>query len=253
MPVVRLGCLQLSKETVEFWKKGFNAENAKKLENAGFIQFMKGGEHVPATPYPPPPCASSPCSSSLQQKAGSACSVPLALSRHSAPSLVLVCRWRGYAPVGEYHGNNPEMSKLLHKAVRNGEADAYLTYQAHINQRPTNVSARVHPGRPQGRLPLCGPGRRARQVPAAAASIILLHHSQRPSLHMLPRSCFWHSVGPCRCCHCAPTEPKPVPVPALVLKPMPVPAPGPVPVLVLVAVGVCGSGAEGSPGAALGP
>lgn len=38
------GSPQLSKETVEFWKKGFNAENAKKLENAGFIQFMKGGE-----------------------------------------------------------------------------------------------------------------------------------------------------------------------------------------------------------------
>ncbi|CAI6000519.1 unnamed protein product [Closterium sp. NIES-64] len=40
---------------------------------------------------------------------------------------------------GEYHSNNPEMSKLLHKAVRQGEQTAYSAYQAHLATRPVNV------------------------------------------------------------------------------------------------------------------
>eukprot|EP00252_Welwitschia_mirabilis_P016848 TRINITY_DN3745_c0_g1_i1.p1 TRINITY_DN3745_c0_g1~~TRINITY_DN3745_c0_g1_i1.p1 ORF type:complete len:1624 (+),score=368.74 TRINITY_DN3745_c0_g1_i1:479-5350(+) len=40
---------------------------------------------------------------------------------------------------GEYHGNNPEMSKLLHKAVRNKSESAFTVYQQHIANRPINV------------------------------------------------------------------------------------------------------------------
>eukprot|EP00898_Chlorokybus_atmophyticus_P004776 jgi/Chlat1/529/Chrsp103S01113 len=42
-------------------------------------------------------------------------------------------------PTGEYHGNNPDMSKLLHKAVRQGSTEAYEAYQAHVAGRPVNV------------------------------------------------------------------------------------------------------------------
>lgn len=42
---------------------------------------------------------------------------------------------------GEYHGNNPEMSKLLHKAVRQKNENAYAVYQQHLANRPVNVSA----------------------------------------------------------------------------------------------------------------
>ncbi|KAL5720219.1 glutamate synthase (ferredoxin) [Ranunculus cassubicifolius] len=40
---------------------------------------------------------------------------------------------------GEYHGNNPEMSKLLHKAVREKNESAYSVYQQHLANRPVNV------------------------------------------------------------------------------------------------------------------
>ncbi|KAJ3683812.1 hypothetical protein LUZ60_014039 [Juncus effusus] len=42
-------------------------------------------------------------------------------------------------PGGEYHGNNPEMSKLLHKAVREKSDNAYTIYQQHLSNRPVNV------------------------------------------------------------------------------------------------------------------
>ncbi|KAH9621061.1 hypothetical protein KSS87_011842 [Heliosperma pusillum] len=44
-----------------------------------------------------------------------------------------------FRPGGEYHGNNPEMSKLLHKAVRNKSESAYAVYQQHLANRPVNV------------------------------------------------------------------------------------------------------------------
>ncbi|KAL8041313.1 hypothetical protein ABFX02_10G156900 [Erythranthe guttata] len=44
-----------------------------------------------------------------------------------------------FRPGGEYHGNNPEMSKLLHKAVRQKSETAYLVYQQHLANRPVNV------------------------------------------------------------------------------------------------------------------
>ncbi|KAI3472270.1 hypothetical protein Pfo_029758 [Paulownia fortunei] len=44
-----------------------------------------------------------------------------------------------FRPGGEYHGNNPEMSKLLHKAVRQKSETAYSIYQQHLANRPVNV------------------------------------------------------------------------------------------------------------------
>nr|XP_027068715.1 ferredoxin-dependent glutamate synthase, chloroplastic [Coffea arabica] len=44
-----------------------------------------------------------------------------------------------FRPGGEYHGNNPEMSKLLHKAVRQKSESAYSVYQQHLVTRPVNV------------------------------------------------------------------------------------------------------------------
>ncbi|KAK3043194.1 hypothetical protein RJ639_001627 [Escallonia herrerae] len=44
-----------------------------------------------------------------------------------------------FRPGGEYHGNNPEMSKLLHKAVREKRESAYSVYQQHLANRPVNV------------------------------------------------------------------------------------------------------------------
>ncbi|CAI0439968.1 unnamed protein product [Linum tenue] len=44
-----------------------------------------------------------------------------------------------FRPGGEYHGNNPEMSKLLHKAVRQKSESAYSIYQQHLANRPINV------------------------------------------------------------------------------------------------------------------
>eukprot|EP00245_Coleochaete_scutata_P012805 TRINITY_DN501_c2_g4_i1.p1 TRINITY_DN501_c2_g4~~TRINITY_DN501_c2_g4_i1.p1 ORF type:complete len:1642 (-),score=381.86 TRINITY_DN501_c2_g4_i1:1105-6030(-) len=42
-------------------------------------------------------------------------------------------------PKGEFHGNNPEMSKLLHKAVRQKNPAAYTVYQDHLATRPIHV------------------------------------------------------------------------------------------------------------------
>ncbi|CAN6206347.1 unnamed protein product [Urochloa humidicola] len=42
-------------------------------------------------------------------------------------------------PGGEYHANNPEMSKLLHKAIREKKDNAYTVYQQHLASRPVNV------------------------------------------------------------------------------------------------------------------
>lgn len=83
--VSRVGGLsldELGQETLSFWAQGFASEERKKLENMGFIQFIKGGE---------------------------------------------------------FHGNNPEMSKLLHKAVRANSTEAYLAYQAYLESSPANV------------------------------------------------------------------------------------------------------------------
>lgn len=44
-----------------------------------------------------------------------------------------------FRPGGEYHGNNPEMSKLLHKAVRQKNESAYFIYQQHLANRPISV------------------------------------------------------------------------------------------------------------------
>lgn len=44
-----------------------------------------------------------------------------------------------FRPGGEYHANNPEMSKLLHKAVRNKSESAYAVYQQHLANSPVNV------------------------------------------------------------------------------------------------------------------
>ncbi|KAG9156250.1 hypothetical protein Leryth_009131 [Lithospermum erythrorhizon] len=44
-----------------------------------------------------------------------------------------------FRPGGEYHGNNPEMSKLLHKAVREKSESAYSIYQQHLANSPVNV------------------------------------------------------------------------------------------------------------------
>nr|QUE29329.1 GltB [Erythrotrichia longistipitata] len=41
-----------------------------------------------------------------------------------------------YRPSGEYHINNPEMSKLLHKAVRGYKSDYYETYKNLVQNRP---------------------------------------------------------------------------------------------------------------------
>ncbi|MBA0849519.1 hypothetical protein Goshw_017084, partial [Gossypium schwendimanii] len=44
-----------------------------------------------------------------------------------------------FRPGGEYHANNPEMSKLLHKAVREKSESAFSIYQQHLASRPVNV------------------------------------------------------------------------------------------------------------------
>ncbi|XP_078442782.1 ferredoxin-dependent glutamate synthase, chloroplastic-like isoform X2 [Wolffia australiana] len=44
-----------------------------------------------------------------------------------------------FRPGGEYHGNNPQMSKLLHKAVREKSESAYAVYQQHLANRPVSV------------------------------------------------------------------------------------------------------------------
>nr|QUE29655.1 GltB [Erythrotrichia foliiformis] len=41
-----------------------------------------------------------------------------------------------YRPSGEYHINNPEMSKLLHKAVRGYKSDYYENYKNLVQNRP---------------------------------------------------------------------------------------------------------------------
>eukprot|EP00899_Mesostigma_viride_P025406 jgi/Mesvir1/604/Mv02039-RA.1 len=42
-------------------------------------------------------------------------------------------------PGGEHHGNNPEMTKLLHKAVRGNEPEAFAYYSEYLKTRPTSV------------------------------------------------------------------------------------------------------------------
>lgn len=49
-----------------------------------------------------------------------------------------------FVSLGEYHGNNPEMSKLLHKAVRQKSETAFSVYQQHLANRPVNVSYESH-------------------------------------------------------------------------------------------------------------
>uniref|UniRef100_I1N8S9 glutamate synthase (ferredoxin) n=2 Tax=Glycine max TaxID=3847 RepID=I1N8S9_SOYBN len=44
-----------------------------------------------------------------------------------------------FRPGGEYHANNPEMSKLLHKAVRQKSQSAFSVYQQYLANRPVNV------------------------------------------------------------------------------------------------------------------
>nr|YP_009300583.1 ferredoxin-dependent glutamate synthase [Campylaephora sungminbooi]AKU47502.1 ferredoxin-dependent glutamate synthase [Campylaephora sungminbooi]ALN11949.1 ferredoxin-dependent glutamate synthase [Campylaephora sungminbooi] len=45
-----------------------------------------------------------------------------------------------YRPSAEYHVNNPEMSKTLHKAVRNKDSALYTKYQTLLTERPpTNL------------------------------------------------------------------------------------------------------------------
>nr|YP_010337125.1 ferredoxin-dependent glutamate synthase [Pseudoerythrocladia kornmannii]QUE28205.1 GltB [Pseudoerythrocladia kornmannii]UNJ16710.1 ferredoxin-dependent glutamate synthase [Pseudoerythrocladia kornmannii] len=41
-----------------------------------------------------------------------------------------------YRPSGEYHINNPQMSKLLHKAVRGYKTEYYTTYKQVLQERP---------------------------------------------------------------------------------------------------------------------
>ncbi|GKC77920.1 ferredoxin-dependent glutamate synthase, chloroplastic, partial [Tanacetum coccineum] len=53
-------------------------------------------------------------------------------------------------PGGEYHGNNPEMSKLLHKAVREKRESAYSIYQQHLANKPVNG---LFPGKPMKQSP----------------------------------------------------------------------------------------------------
>ncbi|XP_057437962.1 ferredoxin-dependent glutamate synthase, chloroplastic isoform X2 [Lotus japonicus] len=44
-----------------------------------------------------------------------------------------------FRPGGEFHANNPEMSKLLHKAVRQKSQSSFAVYQQHLANRPVNV------------------------------------------------------------------------------------------------------------------
>ncbi|WP_219729932.1 glutamate synthase large subunit [Sodalinema gerasimenkoae] len=44
-----------------------------------------------------------------------------------------------YRKGGEYHGNNPEMTKVLHKAVREKQYDHYEVYKNHLMSRPVTA------------------------------------------------------------------------------------------------------------------
>jgi glutamate synthase (ferredoxin) len=44
-----------------------------------------------------------------------------------------------YRPAGEYHMNNPEMSKALHKAVASGQYDHYEVYKQQLAGRPVTA------------------------------------------------------------------------------------------------------------------
>ena len=61
------------------------------------------------------------------------------VTMHKLSSNILDLVLFGYLK-GEYHGNNPEMSKLLHKAVREKSETAYAVYQQHLANRPITVS-----------------------------------------------------------------------------------------------------------------
>ncbi len=41
-----------------------------------------------------------------------------------------------YRKGGEYHGNNPDLTKVLHQAVREGKYDHYEVYKQHVQSRP---------------------------------------------------------------------------------------------------------------------
>jgi glutamate synthase (ferredoxin) len=106
---------------VSFWTKGFAAEAAKKLENFGFIQLRPGGT-VLLHSHP---------------------HVELFMTNQLIPSIavegVRLTMRTLWNILGEYHGNNPEMSKLLHKAVREKNQSAFAVYQEHLSNRPVNV------------------------------------------------------------------------------------------------------------------
>lgn len=44
-----------------------------------------------------------------------------------------------YRKGGEYHGNNPDMTKVLHKAVREQQYDHYEVYKDHLMNRPVTA------------------------------------------------------------------------------------------------------------------
>nr|YP_010726266.1 glutamate synthase [Hypnea brasiliensis]WCH55284.1 glutamate synthase [Hypnea brasiliensis]WDY84741.1 glutamate synthase [Hypnea brasiliensis] len=56
------------------------------------------------------------------------------------PKKLLNLGYVQYRPSAEYHVNNPEMSKTLHKAVRNKDQELYSRYKLLLNDRPpTNL------------------------------------------------------------------------------------------------------------------
>nr|YP_010902832.1 glutamate synthase [Hypnea flava]WCH54886.1 glutamate synthase [Hypnea flava] len=56
------------------------------------------------------------------------------------PKKLLNLGYVQYRPSAEYHVNNPEMSKTLHKAVRNKDKELYSRYKLLLNDRPpTNL------------------------------------------------------------------------------------------------------------------
>nr|YP_010155888.1 ferredoxin-dependent glutamate synthase [Cumathamnion serrulatum]QQY85238.1 ferredoxin-dependent glutamate synthase [Cumathamnion serrulatum] len=56
------------------------------------------------------------------------------------PKKLLNLGYVQYRPGAEYHVNNPQMSKILHKAVRNGDAELYNNYkELLVNREPVNL------------------------------------------------------------------------------------------------------------------
>ncbi|KAF3618129.1 Ferredoxin-dependent glutamate synthase, chloroplastic [Capsicum annuum] len=112
---------ELARETLSFWVKAFSEDTAKRLENYGFIQFRQGGQGGHDL------CGGQDEGSYIRT---------LRWFRRVKRRCTNASVWR-YG--GEYHGNNPEMSKLLHKAVRQKSESAYSVYQQHLANRPVNV------------------------------------------------------------------------------------------------------------------